>query len=330
MTDATGDDRSGSTFDVLCAGVIVADHVCRPIPAFPPPGTLILTDGMELTIGGCAANVAVNFAKLGRPVAVCGCVGTDVFGRYVDEILRGSGVCCDFLETAQTETACTVVVNIVAEDRRFIHTLGANAKFTGENITPELIGRSRVVYVGGYGLVDSLSPSRVRRLFEEARARRVLTVLDVVLPKPRDYGEWIAPLLPLVDLFLPNTDEARLLLGEADPVRQAERFHSDGAATTVVTCGPDGAVIVGDDCRLRADALSVPCVDGTGSGDAFLTGVLHARLDGENWETALQYGGVLGACCVQHPGATAGTPDAETLRRLVASGPPNVAPLANP
>lgn len=315
-------------FDVLCAGVIVADHVCRPIPEFPPPGTLILTDGMELTVGGCAANVAVNFAKLGRPVAVCGCVGSDVFGRYVDEILRGAGVSCDSLETVpQTETACTVVVNVADEDRRFIHTLGANAAFTGEKITPELIGRSRVLYVGGYGLVNSLSPDRVRRLFTEARSRNVMTVLDVVLPKPRDYAEWVGPLLPLTDVFLPNTDEARLLLGEGDAVRQAERFHRDGATTAIVTCGPQGAVLIGDECRLRADALSVECVDGTGSGDAFLTGVLHARLNGEDWTAALQTGGVLGACCVQQPGATAGTPDATMLQQLVASNPPAITPF---
>jgi sugar/nucleoside kinase (ribokinase family) len=312
-------------FDVLCAGLIVADHVCRPIPAFPPPGTLALTDGMELTVGGCAANVALNLATLGRPVAVCGCVGTDVFGRYVGEILRNAGVCCDHLEiTPQTETACTMVVNVAGEDRRFIHTLGANAVFTGERITPELIARSRVVYVGGYGLAGSLSPARVRRLFAEARSRNVTTVLDVVLAQPRDYAEWIEPLLPLTDVFLPNTDEARLLLGERDAVRQAERFHRDGAATSIVTCGPAGAVLVGDDGRLRADALPVSCVDGTGSGDAFLTGVLHARLTGEDWEAALQYGGVLGACCVQQPGATAGTPDSQTLQRLVATQPPAV------
>jgi sugar/nucleoside kinase (ribokinase family) len=270
----------------------------------------------------------VNFAKLGRPVAVSGCVGTDIFGRYVDEILRNAGVGCEFLEVEpRKETSCTVVVNIADEDRRFIHALGANAAFTGERITPELIALSRAVYVGGYGLVDSLSPDRVRRLFTEARSRNVMTALDVVLAQPRDYSEWIEPLLPLTDVFLPNTDEARLLLDEADAVRQAERFHRDGAGTSIVTCGPQGAVLIGDDARLRADALSVTCVDGTGSGDAFLTGVLHARLNGSDWKTALQYGGVLGACCVHHPGATAGTPDAETLRQLVATQPPTVVPL---
>jgi len=312
-------------YDVLCAGLIVADHVCRPIAAFPPPGALALADGMDLTVGGCAANVAVNLATLGRTAAVCGCVGNDIFGLYVDEILRKAGVCCDYLEvTPQTETACTMVVNVAGEDRRFIHTLGANAVFTGERITPELIARSRVVYVGGYGLVESLSPTRVRRLFAEARSQSVLTVLDVVLAQPRDYAEWVEPLLPLTDVFLPNTDEARLLLGEPDAVRQAERFHRDGARTSIVTCGPDGAVLVGDDGRLRVDALRVPCVDGTGSGDAFLTGVLHARLNGGDWEAALQCGGVLGACCVQQPGATAGTPDAQTLQRLVATGAPAI------
>src|SRR2546427_324750 len=55
---------------VLSAGIIVADHVCTPIPHVPAAGELVMADGMLLTIGGCAANAAVDLVKMGVPKAV--------------------------------------------------------------------------------------------------------------------------------------------------------------------------------------------------------------------------------------------------------------------
>ena len=74
---------------VLCAGIVVADHVSSPISHLPAAGELVLADQLLLTIGGCAANVAVNLVKLGVPATVAGCVGDDVFGRVVADMLRG-------------------------------------------------------------------------------------------------------------------------------------------------------------------------------------------------------------------------------------------------
>ncbi len=62
---------SAST-DVLCAGIIVADHVSSPIPHLPAAGELVLADQLLLTIGGCAANVAVDLVKLGVSASVVG------------------------------------------------------------------------------------------------------------------------------------------------------------------------------------------------------------------------------------------------------------------
>ena len=61
--------------DVLCAGIIVADHVCTPISHVPAAGELVMAEGMLLTIGGCAANAAVDLAKMEVQCAVVGRVG---------------------------------------------------------------------------------------------------------------------------------------------------------------------------------------------------------------------------------------------------------------
>ena len=63
---ADPEDLMPQPSDVLCAGIIVADHVCTPITHLPAAGELVLADQLLLTIGGCAANVAVDLVKMGR------------------------------------------------------------------------------------------------------------------------------------------------------------------------------------------------------------------------------------------------------------------------
>ncbi len=70
-----------SEIPVVCAGVIVADHLCTPISHLPAPGELVKADELILNIGGCASNAAVALSKLGIRSTVCGRVGDDAFGR---------------------------------------------------------------------------------------------------------------------------------------------------------------------------------------------------------------------------------------------------------
>ncbi|REJ74683.1 MAG: sugar kinase [Planctomycetota bacterium] len=313
-------------YDVLCAGLIVADHVCAPIEKIPPAGQLEMTDRIDLTIGGCGSNVAVDLSRLGLRACVAGRVGNDALGRHVCQVLRDEGVASEhviYSDTAQTST--TMVVNVKGEDRRFIHAAGANAEFTGQEIPPEAIQAARVFYVGGFGLNAALSGENAAVQFEAARAAGVLTVLDVVVGE-EDVPGMLAPVLPHTDLFLPNTDEARLITGLADPVEQAEKFRSLGARCVVITCGQDGAVLVNDEASLRANAHAVNQVDPTGGGDAFVAGFLYGRLNGKGAEDCLRYGAALGASCVQSRGATTGVFRRDELEAFVADHPLSVGP----
>src|SRR3989442_1127479 len=108
--------------EVLCAGIIVADHVCTPISHLPAAGELVMAERMILTIGGCAANAAVDLGKMGVGAAVVGRVGADVFGRVVCDLLREQGVDVAGVEaTPRAETSQTMIVNVAGQDRRFIH-----------------------------------------------------------------------------------------------------------------------------------------------------------------------------------------------------------------
>jgi sugar/nucleoside kinase (ribokinase family) len=280
--------------EVLSAGIIVADHVCTPVDHLPRAGELVMADGMLLTIGGCAANAAVDLVKMGVRAAVVGRVGSDVFGKVVGDMLRESGVDVSSLQvSAGTDTSQTLIVNVRGEDRRFVHTFGANATLRAADIPLERVRRCRVLYLGGYLLMENVKPDELAQVFQAARSAGARTVLDVVTPGPGDYLPRLKTLLPHVDAFLPNNHEAELITGESDPVRQAEMFHRLGAATAVITMGGDGSVLVSDKLRLRSGVYPIHFVDGSGGGDAFD-------------EDCLRYGSALGASCVRAVGTTPG------------------------
>jgi len=293
--------------DVLCAGIVVADHVCTPIDHLPAAGELVLADRLLLTIGGCAANVAVDLTRMGVRATVLGRVGDDVFGRVVAEMLRDQGVDASGLRTSPgVDTSQTLIVNVAGQDRRFIHTFGANALFAASDIALDRATRCRVLYLGGYLLMGGVKPAELAEVFAAARRAGVRTVLDVVTPGPADYLPQLRDLLPQVDVFLPNNHEAELITGEKDPLSQAETFHRLGVQTSIVTLGGAGAVVVGAGQRLRVGSFPVPCVDGSGGGDAFAAGYIVGLLDGQDVEGCLRTASALGASCVGAVGTTTG------------------------
>lgn len=296
-----------ATPQVLCAGIIVADHVSSPISHLPAAGELVIADDLLLTIGGCAANAAVDLSKMGVRAAVAGRVGEDVFGRVVLSMLAEHDLdVSTIVTTPGMPTSQTLIVNVKGQDRRFIHTFGANAVFCPADISIDRVRACRIFYLGGYLLMPGMRHEELLPLFQAARAAGVKVVLDVGVPRPGEYLTRIAPLLPYVNVFLPNHHEGELITGEKDPVRQAEAFLKLGAETVVITCGGDGAVLLSDKARLRAGAFSVPVVDASGGGDAFDAGFICGMLDGLDAASCLRIASALGASCVRAIGTTPG------------------------
>ncbi len=293
--------------DCLCCGILFADVVCSPIPCVPKEGHLIVAERIQLCLGGCASNTALDLARLGVRVGVAGCVGDDVFGRSVVETLTSGRV--DTSRIARVDginTASTMVINVHGQDRRFISSLGANTRMTVEHIPDDWVRQAKVFYVGGYLMLPGLETEAMVERFRAARQAGNQTVLDVVHIGSTDSLKALELLLPETDVFLPNVDEATLLTGLIDPWEQAKAFRDRGARTVVITQGRKGSVLAGPQARLRAGTYPTEFVGGTGAGDAFDAGFIAGLLAGEDAAGCLRWGSALGASCVRAIGATEG------------------------
>jgi len=286
--------------DCLCMGILFADVTCAPIPRVPNEGELIVVDQIQLALGGCASNTALDLVKVGVRVGVSGCVGDDPFGRVIVEALQKGGVDTRGVHTIPGQpSACTMIINVQGQDRRFISTPGANTLFGVEHVPSEWLQQAKVIYVGGFFMLPKLETQETVELFRRARATGVKTVVDVVLFGPENYWDRLAPLLPEIDVFVPNDHEGAVITGLKDPLDQANRFRDAGAKTVVITMGSKGSLLVTDGLRFRAGVYPVEFVGGAGSGDAFDAGFIAGLLAGEDPAGCLRWGSALGASCVR-------------------------------
>jgi sugar/nucleoside kinase (ribokinase family) len=305
--------------DCLCTGILFADVACSPIDHVPEAGELVAPDRIQLALGGCASNTALDLARLGLRVGASGCVGRDVFGQFIIDQLAAGGVDTGGIHRLDDiHTACTMIINVRGQDRRFIASPGANTLFRVDHIPTQWVKRAKIIYIGGYLMLLALETREMVDLLRDARRGGTKVLLDVVGVADRESFDRVALMLPETDVFLPNDDEAAALTGLSDPLRQAERFRQAGAGTVVITQGERGSLLVGDGVRLRATAYPSNFVSGTGSGDAFDAGYIAGLLAGEDAAGCLRWGSALGASCVRSIGATEGVfnrPEAEAFMR---------------
>ena len=155
-----------------------------------------------------------------------------------------------------------MIVNVRGQDRRFIHCVGANTGFVAADLDAVLDHAPRVLHIGYFLILPRLDAGELAQQFARARQAGTITVLDVATPGPGNYLEPLKVVLPQTDVFVPNADEAELILGETDPVRQAHLFHGMGAQRVVITRGEQGVVSVSDGLRVKLGAYPISFVDG--------------------------------------------------------------------
>ena len=296
--------------EVVCVGNLVADIFANPIVALPAAGQLALTERFLFGAGGCATNTAACLCRLGRLAKVLGKVGDDVFGNLVIEDLKRLGIDASRVSRSRTHpTSGTVIINVIGEERRYVHCIGANADFSFSDIDCLALNGAKALYVGGFMAMPRFGAEDLTQLFREAKNRSLTTILDVVIPSGQSIsGEQVAAMLVYTDVFLPNDSEAYALTGLREPRAQADcclaRMNPD--CCVVVTQGRRGALAQRKDEVIQVGTYAVEAIDESGSGDAFAAGFITGVLQGWSLEDTLRFASAVGASCTRALGCTDG------------------------
>jgi sugar/nucleoside kinase (ribokinase family) len=306
--------------DIGCAGILVADTFCGPMPALPMEGQLLTLDAMPVKAGGCAANVGIGLVKQDWSVDVVGCLGDDASANVLRSCLEDYGVNCEFVTYIQERpTSKTVILIVAGQDRRYIHVVGANEVFTCRHIDHDWLRQLKAFYLGGLFGLPGIDLAELGELLQMCRDNNVITFVDILAPESLQGVDSIKDLLPRIDYFLPNDDEAAQISGTTDPVDQLRIFRDHGANTVVITCGKRGSVANQHGKLWTCGVYSVTSIDASGAGDAFTAGLITAVLRGLDLPDVLAYASAIGASATRAVGCTDGVFTADEAEAFIRS-----------
>jgi ribokinase len=268
-------------------------------PRLPRPGETMFGTGFSTTPGGKGLNQAVAAARAGGDVAFLGAVGRDVFGEQLRERLRDDGVDIRGLEEVDVPSGTAHIAVLPGGENAIVVVPSANMAVTALDEQAQ-----RRIEDARYVVAQLERPIElVGEAFVVARGLGIQTVLTPAPVQPIDHA-----LLQLVDILIPNAQEACELAGVTDETEAAITL-SRTCGLVVMTRGARGALVARDGAVIaELPGREVVAVDTTGAGDTF-AGVLVARLaGGDDLDAALEAATVAASISVTRPGTTTSMP----------------------
>ena len=301
---------SHSAGRVLVVGSLNMDLVVQ-VAAQPRPGDTVLASDVATFPGGKGANQAAAAARAGGAVRMVGRVGTDGYGRALQEALGGVGVDVGFVVETPGPSGLAFITVDAAGENMIVVSSGANRRLVPSDLQDEHFEEVAVVL-----MQLEIPVETVARVAELARERAIPVVLNAAPAR-----ELPAELLKNLTYLVVNEGEAGFLADRevANPTSaQAAGYKllARGVGNVVVTLGAAGVAWVGEsEGRLRARRVRV--VDTTAAGDAFC-GALAVRLaEGATLGEAAEFANAAGALATTKQGAQPSLPSRAAVETLL-------------
>jgi sugar/nucleoside kinase (ribokinase family) len=276
-----------------------------------------IVDEAKLTIGGSGAITAAGAARLGLRTALVSVVGDDSFGRVQLDALRARGVDVGGVRVDPTLPTGVTVVLSRGDDRAILTAPGTIGALRGELVDLDLLRGARHVHATSYFLQPGLRAD-LPELLGVARATGATVSLDTNWDPAGSWDDGLRGLLGMLDVFLPNAAEARLITGEPD-VEAAAAVLAGQVGTVAVKLGAAGGLARSGAAAVRRAALAAELVDTTGAGDSFAAGFLAGRLHGHPLERALALAVACGSLSTRASGGVDAQPTLEEAESAVAA-----------
>lgn len=300
-----------SPCDVVVVGSLNAD-LSFVVETFPAAGETVFGSDLLRGGGGKGANQAVAAARLGRRVAMVGCVGDDDNGRMLVNGLHIEGIDCGHVrELADQPTGMAVIEVDTQGENRIVVISGANDVVC----SVDLNDAARQIQDAAVILAQLEVPVETVNAMSAMKRSGVLVVNPAPASAELD--------LTNVDVVVPNRGELAALVQGAESqsideiAAQAKQLATAGCAV-VVTLGSDGAMVVesADSPVEHIQPMKVDVVDTTAAGDAFCGGLVDALCSGASYRQAAHWANSVGALATTRRGAQASLPHRQEVENF--------------
>jgi sugar/nucleoside kinase (ribokinase family) len=292
----------------MCVDLIVSGR--DVIPQFGQVEKLV--EDYTLEMGGSCCIFACQAARMGLRTAILGKVGADSFGELAVARLRQAGVNTDWV---MTDAAFKTGLGIAlcphdargAHDRAILTYAGTIDALTPADVTDTRLNSARHLHHGSYYLQTSLRPG-MANIFHRARALGLTTSLDTNWDPVDEWADDLRALLPLVDILMPNEQEALRIAGVTTLDACLPQLHRLGARLVVIKRGAQGALVSDGQQMWQQSVQPVTGGDSIGAGDSFDAGFLAGWLRGLPLPACLQVGCACGRAVAAAIGGLQGQP----------------------
>jgi sugar/nucleoside kinase (ribokinase family) len=295
--------------DIVCVGILVADVLGKPVDSLPEKGKLGLVEKMSLQIGGCAANFVIDLARLGLETTIIGKIGDDNFGKFILETLNSEKVDSSGLKIDKNVSTSASMVMISGDgERSILHSFGANAKFSFDDINLHIVKQSKIMLIAGTFLMPEFDGEGTFRLLKFAKENDIICCMDTAWDSKGQWLNKIESSLQYLDWFMPSYDEAREMSGTTNPEEIALFFQSRGVKNVIIKLGNEGCFVKTEDEKgYRVPAFDkVKVIDTSGAGDSFCAGFIAGLYKGWAIPECARFANAVGAHCIMQIGTTTG------------------------
>jgi sugar/nucleoside kinase (ribokinase family) len=302
--------------DVTIAGEINMDLILYGLPEQMPAERELLATEFCMTLGSSSAILAHNLAALGHRVGFITRVGGDVMGKLALERLAERGVDISRVKHSAggAATGVTILLNHGVE-RHILTYPGTMFEMTASDLDMQYLTSGRHFHLSSLFLHRSLQ-SALPGIFREIKSAGLSLSLDT---NDDPEGRWhgvLDELLQLVDIFLPNENEAMQITATKD-AESAAAALSKYVPLVVIKCGKRGALLRAGDQQWIVPGAPVTPKDSIGAGDSFNAGFLSAWLQGKSPETCAAFGNRTAALSMRRPGGTEAFRDQAMVKKLL-------------
>lgn len=302
---------------VLVVGSCIVDLAFH-VDQLPEPGETKVATSLHRTLGGKGFNQAVALARLGVNVTFVGAVGDKGTAQEFRGFLRQAGGQPLVEVVPEMPTGTGVPVVDAAGENTIVVYPGAAMSLPTAAVTAALDRHFVAVLVHLEAPEEALTEVLVR-----ARSHGALTVVN-----PAPWMPHANRIARLADVVVPNLLEARRLIesAEATPASNSaddlarECARALAVDNVVVTMGDRGAVAYDPARLLRSPAFTVPVVDVTGAGDAFVAALVWGLVARLPMEDVLKLANAAGALACSVAGGAASMPLRDSVCYLAGIG----------
>lgn len=295
------------TFGDLCVDLII--DCSGAIPEFGQKEKFI--GDYSLDMGGSASIFACQVGKLKLNTAVVGTVGKDQFGTLICSTLEESGVSIDHIKRDdQCKTGMSVVLNN-KDDRAILTYDGTIDRVERSDISEEFLKSIRHFHIGSYFLMQKIQP-HYPEILKKLKEYGATISLDTNWDPEEKWDSGLWDIMPYVDVFFPNENEAMAITRESSIEKAIDRLKSI-VPVIAVKKGRKGAVVYSRGNMYIVPALDVEAIDAVGAGDTFDGGFIYGMLKGYSIEMCAKIGCICGSLNTRMTGGVKGQPRLEEM-----------------